>query len=63
MKTLMLLIGFAALAVGALWIGQGLGYVAWPETSFMIDQVQWSYYGAAVAAAGAVLMIWSRRLR
>lgn len=61
MKTLLLLIGLAAIAVGALWIGQGLGYVQWPASSFMIRQTQWAWYGAGLAAVGLALVVWSRR--
>jgi hypothetical protein len=49
--------GLLALAVGLLWIGQGTGMVAWPQTSFMIDQLQWAGYGAVLAALGLIL-IW-----
>ena len=31
--------------------------VAWPQSSFMIHQIQWAYYGAALAAVGLIL-IW-----
>ncbi|MFT6670683.1 MAG: hypothetical protein ACJAVZ_002153 [Afipia broomeae] len=37
MKTLLLTVGTLALLVGLLWIGQGTGYVNWPQSSF-IDQ-------------------------
>ena len=46
-----------ALAVGLLWIGQGTGTVAWPRSSFMVNQLQWAGYGAAMAGFGLVL-IW-----
>jgi uncharacterized membrane protein len=49
------------LAVGLLWIGQGTGVVAWPETSFMINQIQWAGYGAALAAIGLILIWQSKR--
>jgi hypothetical protein len=49
--------GFIALAVGLLWIGQGTGVVAWPRTSFMINQLQWAGYGAMLGAIGLIL-IW-----
>lgn len=55
------IIGFLALAVGLLWIGQGTGVIAWPASSFMISQVHWAYYGAALAALGLVLIWRSRR--
>lgn len=57
MRTLLLILGIIALVIGLLWIGQGTGIVAWPQSSFMISQMQWAYYGAALAAVGAIL-IW-----
>jgi uncharacterized membrane protein len=61
MKTITLLIGLLALAMGILWIGQGLGYIKWPASSFMISQTIWSYYGAALAVGGLLIIWWSRR--
>lgn len=49
--------GFVALAIGLLWIGQGTGVVAWPRSSFMINQLQWAGYGALLSAIGLIL-IW-----
>lgn len=57
MHKLLSALGFLALAIGLLWIGQGTGYVSWPKSSFMISQIQWAYYGAALSAVGLVL-IW-----
>jgi uncharacterized membrane protein len=57
MRKLLLVAGFLALAIGLLWIGQGTGAVKWPQSSFMISQLQWAGYGAALAAFGLVL-IW-----
>jgi hypothetical protein len=57
MRNLLLILGALALLIGLLWIGQGTGYVAWPQSSFMINQIQWAWYGAALALAGLVL-IW-----
>ena len=51
------IIGFVALAIGLLWIGQGTGVVAWPRSSFMINQLQWAEYGALLGAIGLIL-IW-----
>ena len=62
MRRLLTIIGFLALAVGLLWIGQGTGMIAWPASSFMISQVQWAWYGAALAVLGMVL-IWRGRRR
>ena len=44
------IIGFLALAIGLLWIGQGTGVIPWPPSSFMINQLQWAGYGAVLAA-------------
>jgi hypothetical protein len=57
MRKLLLVVGILALAIGLLWIGQGTGLIKWPESSFMISQIQWAYYGAALAVVGLVL-IW-----
>jgi len=61
MKTLMLLVGVLATAMGLLWIGQGTGYVHWPSSSFMINQAQWAYYGMATAVIGIGRIWYSRR--
>jgi hypothetical protein len=53
----LLIVGFLALAVGLLWIGQGTGAIDWPASSFMIRQIQWAGYGAMLAAVGLIL-IW-----
>jgi hypothetical protein len=57
MRKWLLIVGFLALALGLLWIGQGTGVIAWPQSSFMIDQIQWAGYGAALAALG-LIPIW-----
>ncbi len=61
MRQLLLILGLLALAIGLLWIGQGLGVVDWPKSSFMIRQLQWAGYGAALAALGLVLIWQSKR--
>jgi hypothetical protein len=53
----LLIVGFLALAIGLLWIGQGTGAIDWPASSFMIRQIQWAGYGAMLAALGLIL-IW-----
>ena len=60
MARALLIVGFLALAIGLLWIGQGTGAIAWPQSSFMINQLQWAGYGAALSALGLVL-IWQAR--
>jgi hypothetical protein len=61
MRRLLLVAGLLALAMGLLWIGQGTGVVAWPKTSFMINEIQWAGYGAALSAVGLILIWQSQR--
>jgi hypothetical protein len=60
MRTALLILGILAVLIGLLWIGQGTGIINWPQSSFMIGQVQWAYYGAALAVVGLIL-IWRGR--
>jgi uncharacterized membrane protein len=60
MRTGLFAVGIVAVLIGLLWIGQGTGMVNWPRSSFMISQVQWAYYGAALAVAG-LIVIWRAR--
>lgn len=52
------MVGAVLVAIGAVWIGQGLGYVG---GSFMTGQMHWTWIGAAVALGGVVLMLVGRR--
>jgi uncharacterized membrane protein len=61
MRRWLLIVGLLALAMGLLWIGQGTGVINWPQSSFMIKQLQWAGYGAALAAFGLVLIRQSKR--
>jgi len=61
MKTALLILGILAALTGLLWIGQGAGYVNWPQSSFMINQTQWVYYGACLAFVGLFLIGFTRR--
>jgi hypothetical protein len=60
-KAAMLLAGIAALLLGLLFAGQGLGYVPWPKSSFMIGEMFWAYCGLGIFAAGIVLIALARR--
>jgi hypothetical protein len=61
MRQFLLIAGLLALAMGLLWIGQGTGTINWPQSSFMIRQIQWAGYGAALAGFGLVLIWQSKR--
>ena len=60
MHRLPLTLGILALLIGLIWIGQGTGMINWPRSSFMISQIQWAWYGAALAVVG-VILIWRGR--
>ena len=61
MKMLLLVLGVIAIAMGLLWAAQGAGYFPYPSSSFMINDVNWVYYGLATAIGGAVLVVLARR--
>lgn len=52
--------GVLLLLLGAVWIGQGLGYI---KGSFMTGAMQWFWIGLACAVAGAALLAFSLRRR
>nr|WP_295665656.1 hypothetical protein [Sphingomonas sp.] len=61
-RILVLIVGVAAVAMGLLWVGQGLGYVHWPaKGNFMLDQRPWAVKGALLALIGVAAIWWSRR--
>ena len=61
MKTLLFVVGIIAVLMGLLWAGQGSGIVPWPETSPMINQSPWIYWGGLLVLVGLAIMWWSRR--
>ena len=63
MKTVLLIAGIAALLMGCLWIGQGLGLIQWPASSFMLDQRPWVWRGGLLALIGIALIMLARRRR
>ena len=60
---MLLALGVVLTLIGLLWIGQGLGYVHWPRSSFMLDRRPWADRGAVLAIVGLVLVLVARRLR
>jgi hypothetical protein len=63
MRTLLLFAGLVAILLGALWIGQGTGLLMWPASSYMLQQTQWAYYGAALVIIGLLALVYSGRSR
>lgn len=50
-----------AVAIGLLWIGQGLGLINWPSDSFMLADRRWAFNGLVLAAAGFLGLFLMRR--
>ncbi|TXC70081.1 hypothetical protein FSB78_03290 [Sphingomonas ginsenosidivorax] len=63
LRPVLIVIGVLAALMGMLWIGQGLGYVHWPQSSFMLDQRPWADRGAVLAVLGLALILAARRIR
>jgi uncharacterized membrane protein len=61
MKTLMIIVGVVAVAMGLLWAAQGAGYFPYPASSFMINDAMWVYYGLGTAVAGLIVISVARR--
>jgi len=62
LKIALVVVGFLALLVGLVWIGQGTGYFPYPRSSFMINQLPWTYRGAGVAVVGLLGIVLGWRL-
>jgi hypothetical protein len=62
-RIIFMVVALLAMAMGLLWILQGLNIVRWPETSFMLGVPQWSWRGAALMGMGALLLWRVRRRR
>ena len=52
-----MLIGIVVLVAGLVFMGQGLGYIRWPASGFMISEIKWAYYGGGIAVVGILLII------
>jgi hypothetical protein len=63
MRALLTIIGIVVLLAGLVFVGQGSGYFPYPAESFMIGQTRWVQYGAAIAAAGLLILLVARRVR
>ena len=62
LRPILLAVGVLFTLTGLLWIGQGLGYIRWPQSSFMLGDTDWADYGAAMAVAGLLIVLVARRL-
>lgn len=61
-RPILIAIGVLLALTGGLWIGQGLGYIHWPDESFMLGRGEWADRGAFVAVGGLLLILVARRL-
>ena len=58
----LLIVGAILAFVGLFWLGQGMGVIRWPASSFMIDQYLWVVTGSVTGALGLLLVLIARRL-
>lgn len=61
LKLVLAVVAVLAILMGLLWIGQGLGIIMWPASSFMLADKQWAVNGAILAVIGALLLWFARR--
>jgi apolipoprotein N-acyltransferase len=57
-RTTARIVGVIAIVVGAVWVGQGLGYL---PGSFMTGNRTWFWVGLACVLVGLALLVTSRR--
>ena len=62
MRSAAFVAGILLLLLGLLWIGQGTGYFPYPSSSFMVRDMTWAYLGTALAIAGVIAVVFSRRI-
>ena len=55
------LLALTVIAVGAVWIGQGFGWLT--GRSFMVGDIRWAIAGIVLVAVGAAIAIQSYRRR
>jgi hypothetical protein len=58
MKLVLTIAGAVMVLLGGVWILQGINIL---PGSFMTGQIQWAIYGAVLAIAGIVIILWARR--
>jgi hypothetical protein len=56
-----LLVALALIAVGLVWIGQGLGLLR--GSSFMVDDLRWAIAGLIAVVVGIIIGLRDRRNR
>lgn len=60
MKIVNTLVGLLMICIGAVWAMQGLGVgPAAIMQGFMVNNIQWTFYGAILAVVGIAEIVWS----
>jgi hypothetical protein len=60
MKIVNTLVGLLMICMGAVWVMQGLGVgPAAIMQGFMVNNIQWTFYGAILAVVGIAEIVWS----
>ena len=62
-RMVLMLVCLLALLMGLLWIGQGLGLIMWPASSFMLADQQWAINGAILVVTALAALVLLRRGR
>ncbi|MDE2410680.1 MAG: hypothetical protein KGM18_02785 [Sphingomonadales bacterium] len=57
MRRAFLVIGTLAVLMGLLWVGQGLGLIRWPASSFMLGDPRWAINGSITTLIG-IGLVW-----
>ena len=64
MRVVSSLIGLLMIAMGGIWMMQGLGVgPAAILQGFMVNDIHWTYYGAILALVGVAEIVWSNTRR
>jgi len=58
----LLVVGIIFILMGLVWVGQGTGYFPYPSSSFMINEMPWTYRGVILAVLGLIAVAISRRI-
>ena len=60
MRIVTSLIGLLLILMGSVWMMQGLGVgPAAIMQGFMVNNIQWTFYGAVLALVGVAEIVWS----
>ena len=60
MKIVNTLVGLLMICIGSVWMMQGLGVgPAAIMQGFMVNNIQWTFYGGILAVVGIAEIVWS----